>query len=206
MDTLLLTVGFVGIIFLVLTSWVKTGTLVAVGGLMGYFYVVGVDSWIPIILFGLGLLLMGLEIFIPDFGLLGILAVILIAMGLYYTTGDFGTTVRDLTVALVTSTGLIFILIKNGYSLSNLDKIVLKTQSSNTMDKKDETEAKGLIQVGMVGTATTSLRPSGKVSFPHHTQVYDVLSSEGYVSVGEKVAIQEIRGSKVVVRPEKNDE
>lgn len=205
-ETLLLTIGFIGIIFLVLTPWVKMGTLVAIGGLTGYFYILGVDSWIPIILFGLGLLLMGLELFIPDFGLLGFLAVLSIAIGLYYTTGDVGATIRDLTIALVTSVALIFILIRNGYSLSNLDQFVLRAQSSNMQNKAEKVEDKSLLQVGMVGTATTPLRPSGKVSFPEHAQSYDVLSSEGHVSTGKKVVIQEIRGTKIVVRPEKNYE
>ena len=66
METLLLTIGFIGIIFLIMTPWVKTGTVVAIGSLVGYFYCAGVDSWIPIILFVMGLVLMVLEVFIPD--------------------------------------------------------------------------------------------------------------------------------------------
>jgi membrane-bound serine protease (ClpP class) len=203
-EALLLTIGFLAIVVLALTPWTKTGTVVAVGAIVGYFYYVGVDGWTPILLFGLGLFLLGLEIFIPDFGLLGILGILSIGLGLYYTTGDIAATIRDLTIALVTSVGLIYLLIRDGYSLSNFDKIVLKTQSANKEGNRKEAEDKEQIKVGMAGTAVTPLRPSGKASFGEDTPAYDVLSSEGHISAGEQVVIQEIRGTKIVVRLKKS--
>lgn len=202
METLLLTVGFIGIIFLILTPWVKTGTVVAIGSLVGYFYFAGVDSWIPIALFILGLVLMILEVFIPDFGLIGMLGISSVALGIYYTVGDVSLMVRDLSVALIVSVILLFILIRNGYSLSNFNKIVLKTNSKETNDR-EESEAQDQVHVGMVGVASTPLRPSGKASFDGHTISYDVLSSEGHISVDTEIVIQEINGTKIVVRKQK---
>lgn len=202
METLLLTVGFIGIIFLIQTPWVKTGTVVAIGSLVGYFYFAGVDSWIPIALFILGLVLMILEVFIPDFGLIGMLGISSVALGIYYTVGDVSLMVRDLSVALIVSVILLFILIRNGYSLSNFNKIVLKTNSKETNDR-EESEAQDQVHVGMVGVASTPLRPSGKASFDGHTISYDVLSSEGHISVDTEIVIQEINGTKIVVRKKK---
>lgn len=202
METLLLTIGFIGIVFLVLTPWTKTGIIVAIGSLVSYFYFAGVDSWTPIILFVIGLILIMLEVFIPDFGLLGILGVSSVALGLYYTTGDFGIMIRDLSIAIITSIVLIVILIRNGYSLSNLNKLVLSA-SSKEPKEVEESEEKSQIFVGLVGEAVTPLRPSGKVIFAEIPHNYDVLSSEGHISRGTKVVIQEIHGTKVVVRKER---
>ena len=199
METLLLTIGFIGIIFLVLTPWNKTGTIVAIGSLVGYFYYAGVDSWTPIILFIVGLILIVLEVFVPGFGLLGILGIVSVALGLYFTTDDFGLMIRDLSIALIVSTILVVILVRSGYSISNLNKIVLNTHSQQTMNI-EETEKKPLLTIGMIGEAVTPLRPSGKVSFNEHASSYDVLSAEGHIASGEKVVIQEVLGTKIVVR------
>lgn len=202
METLLLTIGFIGIIFLILTPWTKTGTVVAIGSLVAYFYFTGVDSWIPIVLFIIGLVLVVLEVFIPDFGLLGLLGIGSVALGIYYTVGDFGLMIRDLSLALIVSTILIFVLIKSGYSLSNLSKLVLRTSSMQT-NEVEEAEEEAQIKVGMVGESVTPLRPSGKVTFNDHAQSYDVLSSEGHIPQGTEVIIQEIHGTKIVVRRKK---
>ena len=201
-ETLLLTIGFMGIVFLILTPWTKTGIIVSVGSLVAYFYFAGITSWAPLILFVVGLVLFILEILIPGFGLLGLLGIGSVALGIYYTVGDFGIMIRDLSLALIASTTLMFVLIKNGYSLSNLSRLVLNTSSQQTKDVEDAEEQTPL-KVGMVGEAVTPLRPSGKVAFDENTHIYDVLSSEGHIDTGTNVIIQEINGTKVVVRRKK---
>lgn len=199
METLLLTLGFMGIVFLILTPWTKTGIIVAIGSLVAYFYFAGVSSWAPLILFIIGLVLFILEILIPGFGLLGLLGIGSVALGIYYTVGDFGIMIRDLSLALIASTTLMFVLIKNGYSLSNLSKLVLNTSSKQANDI-EEAEEQTQIKVGMIGEVVTPLRPSGKAVFDEDAQAYDVLSSEGHISKGTNVIIQEINGTKIVVR------
>lgn len=202
METLLLTIGFIGIIILILTPLNKTGSVIAVGSLFGYFYYTQADSWMPIILFIVGLVLIVLEAFVPDFGLLGLLGASSMALGIYYTTGDFGIMVRDLSIAVIASVILIIILIRNGYSISNFNQIVLKTSSQKTTER-EETENKAQIKVGMVGKALTPLRPAGKAIFNDQTPSYDVLSTGGHISSGAKIVIQEIHGTKIVVREKK---
>ena len=199
METLLLTIGFIGIIVFILTPWTKTGFFTAIASLVGYFYLSGLYSWTPVILFVIGLVLIVMEVFIPDFGLLGILGLVSVAFGLYYTTGDFGMMVRDLSLALVVSVILIIVLVRKGYSFSNLNKLVLQTSSRETKDQA-QAEKKAPLEVGMVGEAVTPLRPSGKASFVEHSHSFDVLSSQGHIASGTKIAISEIYGTKIVVR------
>lgn len=199
LETVLLTIGFIGVVFLLLTPWVKAGAAVAIISIFGYFYVAGVDSWTPIVLLILGLLLIIGEVFVPDFGLIGILGIFSVASGLYLTTGDFGVMIRDLSIALIASLAIIFILIRSGYSLSNLNKLVLHT-SSKEPTEVEAREEKPRLSVGMAGEALTPLRPSGKVAFEGIVQAFDVLSGEGHIEQGTKVVIQEVYGTKIVVR------
>lgn len=202
METLLLIVGFIGVVLFLLTPWSKTGFATALISLIGYFYLSGIYNWTPVILLVIGLVLVVLEVFIPDFGLLGILGIGSMALGIYYTTGDFGIMVRDLSLALMVSALLIFVLIRKGYSFSNLNKMVLKSSSKQTEDV-EESEEQAPIKVGMIGEAQTALRPSGKVIFDEQTHVYDVLSSGGHISKGVKVVVQEVHRTKIVVREQK---
>lgn len=201
METLLLIIGFIGVIVFVLTPWTKMGFFTALASLSGYFYLAGLYSWTPVILFVIGLVLIVMEVFIPDFGLLGILGLVSVALGLYYTTGDFGLMVRDLSLALVVSALLIIILVRKGYSFSNLNRLVLQT-SSRENKGQTEAEEKNPLKVGALGEAVTPLRPSGKASFGGHSQSMDVLSSEGHIASGTKIVISEIYGTKIVVRKE----
>lgn len=201
METLLLIIGFIGVIVFVLTPWTKMGFFTALASLSGYFYLAGLYSWTPVILFVIGLVLIVMEVFIPDFGLLGILGLVSVALGLYYTTGDFGLMVRDLSLALVVSALLIIILVRKGYSFSNLNRLVLQT-SSRENKGQTEAEEKVPLKVGALGEAVTPLRPSGKASFGGHSQSMDVLSSEGHIASGTKIVISEIYGTKIVVRKE----
>lgn len=199
LETLLLTVGFIGIVLLMLTPWTKTGIITAIAGVVGYFYLTGVASWTPIILLVLGLILIVAEVFIPDFGVVGFLGILSVAFGLYLTTGDFGLMVRDLSVALVTSTIIIFILLRNGYSISHFNKLVLHAASKEPVELEVR-EEKPRVFIGMEGIARTPLRPSGKVEFLDIPNTYDVLSDDGHIEIGTSVVIKEIFGTKIIVR------
>lgn len=202
MEILLLITTFIGIIIFLLTPLSKTGFVTAIASLVGYFYLSGIYNWTPVILLVLGLILIVLEVFIPDFGLLGLLGIGSAALGVYYTTGDFGMMVRDLSLAIMVSALLIVVLVRKGYSLSNLNKMVLFSSSKQTKDVEESEEQKP-IKVGMLGEAQTPLRPSGKVIFDDQTHVYDVLSSGGHISKGTKVVVQEVHRTKIVVREQK---
>ena len=95
MEGLLLAIGFLGIVCALLTRWTKTGTLVTLVSFYFYFDVVGIENWVPLILFTLGLLLIVLEILIPGFGFVGLLGTALVIGGLYYTIGDIFQTVPE---------------------------------------------------------------------------------------------------------------
>lgn len=198
MEGLLLGLGFIGIALAILTPFFKSGAGLALISMAAYFHFIGTETWLPIVLFTAGLLLIVFEIFVPEFGVAGIIGVVLLISGLYMTIGDIGQTVRDLSFSVVITAGVIIYLIKNGYSLSNVNKLILQT-NMQTSNKQASVE-KEKINVDTEGIAVTPLRPSGKVSFGDDPALYDVLSTEGHISEGTSVIVDKVKGTKITVR------
>ncbi|AYW44507.1 hydrolase [Tetragenococcus koreensis] len=203
MESLLLTIGFIGLALAVLTPLTKTASLVTLASFTIYFYAIGIENWLPLMLFILGLLLIVFEIFIPEFGIMGILGAILLIAGLYWTIGDVMQTVRDLSMAVVITTGLVVFLAKRGYSLTNVNKLILQTDlpANNKTETEDRTPN---LYPGLVGKAQTPLRPSGKATFgKEEGPMFDVLSAEEFISMGTPIVIEQIQGTKILVRKQK---
>ncbi|GEK90427.1 NfeD family protein [Alkalibacterium kapii] len=198
MEGLLLGLGFIGIALAILTPFFKSGAGLALVSMAAYFHFIGTETWLPIVLFTAGLLLIVFEIFVPDFGAAGIFGIILLISGLYLTLGDFTQTIRDLSLSVVITAGVVIYLIKNGYSLSNVNKLILQTNVQNSTDSDVLEKAK--VKVNDEGVAATPLRPSGKVTFGDDSTLYDVLSTEGHISKGSAVIVDKVKGTKITVR------
>lgn len=203
MEGILLGVGFIGLVLALLTPRSKLGAALTLVSFAGYFTIIGLNEWFPILLFVLGLLLLIMEVFIPDFGIVGIMGLLLLVGGLYMTIGDLGQTIRDLSLAVLVTAALIFYLFKKGYSFSNWNRLVLHTNLSRNEEsvsgapKPTQPE----LETGMEGVAATTLRPSGKAEFGTDQKFeLDVLSSSGHIDKGTPVVIEKIQGTKIVVR------
>lgn len=200
MEGLLLAIGFIGVAIAILTPLSKTGFSVTMLSFIAYFSVIGIDTWLPLVLFTAGLLLIIFEIFVPEFGVAGILGALFLISGLYLTLGDITMTIRDLSMAIVITSGVVFYLVRTGYSLTNVNKLILNT---NLKGNQKTTTKKSTVQVepGLEGVTQTPLRPSGKVSFGTTDGILvDVLSDEGYISKDVTVVIEKVLGTKVIVR------
>ena len=86
MEILLLTVGFIGLVIAALTPQSTLGGLLALASFGGYFYLNSLENWVPIVIFILGICLLIFEVFVPDFGVAGIIGFLLIVrLFLFYT-------------------------------------------------------------------------------------------------------------------------
>lgn len=200
MEGLLLGLGFIGVALAILTPFVKSGTGLTLISLAFYFRFAGLETWLPVILFTAGLLLIVFEIFIPEFGVAGVIGMILLIAGLYLTIGDIGQTVRDLSLSVVITSGVVFYLVKNGYSLANVNKLILQTNLPGSSSTEQEKKEKPVINEGVNGTTLTPLRPSGKVVFGDDPTVYDVLSIDGHISKDTEIIVDRVKGTKITVR------
>lgn len=196
MEILLLTVGFIGLVIAALTPQSTLGGLLALASFGGYFYLNSLENWVPIIIFILGICLLVFEVFVPDFGVAGIIGFLLIIGGIYLTNDDLGLALRDLSIAVVASSFLVIMLVRRGYSLAHLEKIVLR----NNLDKKSGFSSNDDVSnyLGKTGKTTTPLRPSGKVQF--EDAELDVVSTGGHIDADVLVVVTKVEGYKIIVR------
>jgi membrane-bound ClpP family serine protease len=166
---------------------------------------------LAILLFLLGLVLLGVEIFIlPGFGITGISGILLIILSLslvvlkdwrnepsfYWELGkNAGIFGASLLVSLVAAYTIGRYLPYIPYA----NRLVLQPPEADSPEASAPpqlAQTAGLL--GAVGVAVTELRPAGKARFGD--QYVDVMAEGHYVAAGAKVQIIEIDGLHVVVK------
>lgn len=204
-----------GIYFEMQTPGIGFPTLVAVGAAILYFaplYIDGLAANWEIVIFILGLVLLAVEIFIiPGFGVAGISGALCIIAGLTFSLIDNdgfsfdNVSVSEITNALLMvcisfTIGLIGCLLLSRHIVRTrkgpLAKLMLTTEQ-NVSDGYIGTVANMESLVGCIGTASTDLRPSGKVCI--NDKSYDAITSGMFISKGVQVIVKDVSTNQVVV-------
>ncbi len=174
-------------------------------------YLEGLASNWEIILFGIGIILLGVEIFVlPGFGVAGVIGISFMVMSLVLAMlGNDGFNFRGIpTKEIVGSFSVVliamFLSIVGSIWLSG--KLFTKTQrfagfALQTEQGKEKGYTSAISEiaalVGQSGVAFTVLRPSGKVEI--NGEVYDATALTGYVEKGEKVTVVKYETAQVFV-------
>ena len=174
----------------------------------------GQITWLAVLLFVLGLLLIGVEVFLlPGTGVCGVSGALLTVGGLALvafghwpeTTEDwmgFGQKLGPFAVGIIVAVCLAFFLVKYLKHIPFLNRLMLKPPSEAGEDGEASVpepirpELASLL--GAIGVAATPLRPAGKTKFGD--QFVDVVAEGGYVGPGTRVQVIEIEGNRVVVK------
>jgi len=146
---------------------------------------------IAIILIVIGIILLIAEIFIPSFGITGVIGIILILVGVVFTSDSFIGGLLLFTIILVVTLILMYI----AYKVLSSVKSPLILQESLKVDKPNE---KLQFFIGKTGKAITPLRPSGTADFDGVR--LDVLARGEFIESGTKVVVDEINGKKIIVK------
>ncbi|MCC5822402.1 MAG: hypothetical protein LAT64_06675 [Phycisphaerales bacterium] len=182
---------------------------------------VGMAGWWELAAITIGIVLLAVELFVlPGFGLFGVLGVIALFGGLLGTfvpaggsLADPGTQedlLRGATIILlsVITAGIGMYLIGRHFNrFPLLDRLVLGAR----MDDEDEEGARvdaemlraatrqpaAVAEVGAIGVATTTLRPSGTAEFDG--RLVDVVADLGYIDSNTPVRVVRVEGFRVVV-------
>jgi membrane-bound serine protease (ClpP class) len=192
---------------------VGIGSVLALGFLSLFLlcnYADGGVAWIELGLFGLGVGLVVLELFIiPGFGFAGILglASICVALGLSLQSVDSPLSWQALSEdTLIVAGGLVagllalvvvsyFLPGKNVSEGSLFDKSTL----ANTNSAQASPGFPGLnLNVGQRGIALQNLRPSGTANFDN--MPIDVVSEGSFIQADQDVEVIKIEGNRVIVR------
>lgn len=206
----LLTLGFLGLVVEVKTpSFGLAGAagLISLSLFFGSHLIVGLAGLEDLLLFGIGLVLVGVEVFlIPGFGIFGLLGGVGILAGLFMsllgglpTAPDFARAgmVLSTTVLLVAISAWVMIRTLPGSSRLAKSGIFLLDRTDREIGYQSSISRKDLI--GTMGKAITDLRPSGTGLFGEER--IDVVSESEWITEGTPIRIVSAEGYRHVVRP-----
>ncbi len=199
-SSLLLTLGFLGLIFEITTpGWGVPGTtgILALVLFFGGRYVTGLAGLEAILFFVLGLVLLILEVaVVPGFGLTGFLGIASVFTSIILAFGDVQTALFSLSIAISVSV-LAVILLWSRIRQSRLWKrLVLSHEESPQAGYRAPADFSYL--VGKTGVALSPLRPAGTAQIDGGR--YDVVSEGGFVAAKSSVEVVHVEGTRVVVR------
>jgi len=211
----LLTLGFLGLITEIKTpSFGMAGAagLLSLSLFFGSHLIIGLAGLEDVLIFGAGLVLLGVEVFlIPGFGIFGILGAIGILGGLYMSLLGSLPTGSDFSRAgLVLSTTMVLIVVTAWAMIRSLPRSSRLAKSGIFLLQRTEREtgyesshARSEL-VGAIGTAVTDLRPSGTGLFGDER--IDVVSESSWITEGTPIRILSAEGYRHVVREAKPTE
>jgi len=166
---------------------------------------------LALLLFLLGLVLVGIEIFVlPGVGACGVFGVLSMLAGLALVTmrhipddaagwGDLGLKVSQYMVAMVSGVMLSFFIARFLPKLPGGNRLVLEAPvDSGPFGNSLPGAADAAELLGAIGTASTPLRPAGVVKFGD--KFVDVVSDGGFVPAGTRVQVIQVEGTRIVVK------
>lgn len=178
--------------------------------------IVGLSGNMEVIIFLIGVILMGLEIFvIPGFGIAGISGLILIVISLFMAmvehipggefplppTGDIDKALQNLGMGLLLS--VVFGLIAAKYlpKTNAFKRLML----SKELDSEHGVTASAPTNdmLGVTGIAATSLHPAGFGNFDGKR--INVVARGAFIDANTPIVIAETHGSRIVVDIDRND-
>ncbi len=180
-------------------------------------FLVGMANWWEVVVFGLGVILILLEIFvIPGFGIPGIAGIALCVIGLLamlipnapdklpWPTTSLGWTWFEnsafaLCVAFVGSVVVMCVVSKYLPKLTLLtrSKIILAPALAAETPPRTDDSPVFKMQIGQIGQAVSMLRPVGQGRFDG--ELIDITTEGSVVDAGKMVKILKIEGNRIVV-------
>jgi membrane-bound serine protease (ClpP class) len=179
----------------------------------------GQMTMLAILLFVLGLILIGLEIFLmPGFTVPGVSGVVLIVVSLALATLErkpettqewmsFGRALGAVGISLAGAITLAFLVAWYLPSIPYANRMILQPPGEARLGFEGEEEMPALADamnpafaalLGAIGVASTALRPAGIARFGD--EFVDVISEGSYIPEGTRIQVIEIEGNRVVVK------
>jgi membrane-bound serine protease (ClpP class) len=206
----LLSLGFLGLLVEIKTpSFGMAGAagLLSLSLFFGSHLIVGLAGLEDLLVFGAGLVLVGIEVLvIPGFGLFGLAGGVALLAGLFMSLLGSVPTVPDYTTAgMILTTSVLMILVSAWVLVRWLPRSSLLAKSGIFLLQRtdrsigyESAEVRDDL-VGALGTAITDLRPSGTAMFADER--IDVVSESEWITEGTPVRVISAEGYRHIVRP-----
>jgi membrane-bound ClpP family serine protease len=166
---------------------------------------------LALLLFLMGLVLIGLEIFVlPGFGACGVFGILCMLAGLGLVTldrvpetaadwGNLGVKVSQYLIASLGAFILSFLIARFVPKMPYANRMVLNAPTEGSQAGSvlpGALEAAELL--GAIGTTNTTLRPAGVVRIGD--KFVDVVSDGGFIPAGTRVQVIQVEGTRIVVK------
>jgi membrane-bound serine protease (ClpP class) len=208
---LLLSLGMLGLIFEIKSGAFGLGGLVSLASLglfFGSHLLLGLAGWEEVLLLGIGLIALGVEVFLlPGFGVAGIVGIVLITGSMLLSLIGAGPTFTDFLQAGAVMAAAFLV---TGAVLFGWLRHLPNSQRWSGLFLRDSTKAgEGFISalprgdlVGRSGVAQTDLRPSGTATVDGER--LDVVTEGEWVKAGAAVTVIRSEGYRHIVRASNN--
>jgi membrane-bound serine protease (ClpP class) len=167
---------------------------------------------LALLLFLMGLVLVGLEIFVlPGFGACGVSGILCMLAGLGLVTlekipetsnewGNLGLKVSQYLIAMMGAVALAFTIAKFLPRVPYANRMILKAPNERTETAIELLPGAGEAAelLGAIGTTNTPLRPAGVVKFGE--KFVDVVSDGGFIPAGTRVQVIQVEATRIVVK------
>ncbi len=205
---MLLSLGMLGLVFEIKSGAFGLGGLLSLASL-GLFFgssmILGLAGWEELLLLGLGLLALGIEVFVlPGFGVAGILglaavggAVLLALLGSAPTAVDFLQAGAIMAASLLISAAVFFAWLRHLPNSTRFGGLLLRSSTDAAEGYVSAAPRHDL--VGREGVAATDLRPAGPAVVDGER--LDVVTEGAFVTAGSRLTVIRSEGYRHIVRP-----
>ncbi len=178
--------------------------------LFGAHLVVGMASWVDVLLVVVGVGLIIVELFVlPGFGFIGVSGIVMILLGIYMGltrvpipeyTWDYERMYDALRTLGLGLTMFFAFSVLSSYFLPKsplFRRLILADSQQESQGYMVQSEEKATVRQGMRGVATSSLRPAGRGRFDGKT--FDIMTQGEFLDKGTPIEIIRIEGNRLVV-------
>jgi len=199
-SSILLTVGFLGLIVEIVTPGFGVAGvlgLTALGLFFGGHMFAGLAGFEVIILFIAGIVLLILEAFvIPGFGVSGVLGLLSVFFSIFLAFADPEVALYSIIGSLVASVVLFLLVFRQLKRAGKLRPLILSTAAVREEGYITSEPRRDLL--GKVGITTSVLRPAGTMEIDGER--LDVVSGGEFIEKGVPVEVFEVFANRIVVR------
>lgn len=196
--------ALVGIIFLAVMTEIKTaGTgvaaligILATALFFGTQWITGVATWVEVLLFLVGLILLAIELVIPGFGIFGIAGIACVLFSLFLTLGGGIGALNIMAGGTIAATVAFLVLLRYLPTSKLWHRLTLKDEQKTDSGYTSSVNLSSLAD--KEGIVLTFLRPAGTVEI--EGKVYDVVSEGRFVEPGARIRVLSVNGNRIVVR------
>lgn len=165
---------------------------------------------LALLLFLLGLVLIGLEIFVlPGFGACGVMGILCMLAGLGLVTvdhvpetvsdwGNLGVKISEYLIAMVGAFMLSFLIARFLPKMPYANRLVLNAPTEALAGSVLPGAVEAAELLGAIGTTNTALRPAGVIRIGD--KFVDVVSDGGFIPSGTRVQVIQVEGTRIVVK------